>query len=89
MRKIAEAYELCPAILGLENPTQPGGPCVAFQAHKCKGACMGKEATGLHSGRMMSALAKLKVKTWAYPGPIGMAERDDSLDAEEIHVVDG
>jgi DNA polymerase-3 subunit epsilon len=89
LRKIADAYELCPVILGLEKPARPGGSCFAFQVHKCKGACVGKEAIGLHSARMMSALAKLKLKAWAYPGPIGLVERDDFLDAEEIHVVDG
>jgi DNA polymerase-3 subunit epsilon len=89
LRKIADAYELCPVILGLEKPTRPGGSCFGFQVHKCKGACVGKEAIGLHSARLMSALAKLKLKAWAYPGPIGLVERDDFLDAEEIHVVDG
>ena len=47
------------------------------------------EAIGLHSARMMSALAKLKLKACAYPGPIGLVERDDFLELEEIHVVDG
>ncbi len=87
LRKIAEAYELCPVILDLEKSTQPGRPCFAFQVHKCKGACVGKEPIGLHSARMMSALAKLKMDAWAYPGPIGLVERDDFLDVEEVHVV--
>ena len=89
MRKIADAYELCPAVLGLEKPTQPGRPCLAFRVHKCRGACVGKEAIGFHSARLMSALAKLKLKPWAYPGPIGLVERDDFLGVEEVHVVDG
>lgn len=89
LRKIAEAYELCPVILGLENPPQPGRACFAFQLHKCKGACVGKEAIGLHSARMMAAVAKLRLKAWAYPGAIGLVERDEFLDVEEIHVVNG
>jgi DNA polymerase-3 subunit epsilon len=89
LKKIADAYQLCPVILGLEKPTQPGRPCFAFQVHACKGACVGKEDIGMHSARLMAALAKLKLDTWAYPGPIGLVERDDFLDVEEIHVVDG
>ena len=89
LRKIADAYELCPVILGLEKPAQPGRPCFAFQVHACKGACVGKEAIGMHSARLMAALAKLKLDAWAYPGPIGLVERDDFLDVEEVHVVDG
>lgn len=89
LRKIADAYELCSVILGLEKPTQPGRPCFAFLVHACKGACVGKEAIGMHSARLMAALAKLKLEAWAYPGPIGLVERDDFLDVEEIHVVDG
>ena len=89
LKKIADAYELCPVILGLEKPTQPGRPCFAFQVHKCKGACVGKEPIGLHSARLMSALAKLKMDAWAYPGPIGLVERDEFLDVEEVHLVNG
>jgi len=43
----------------------------------------------MHSARLMAALAKLKLDAWAYPGPIGLVERDDFLDVEEVHVVDG
>lgn len=89
LRKIADAYELCPAILGLEKPAQPGRPCFAFQVHKCKGACVGKEPIGMHSARLMAALAKLKLEAWTYPGPIGLVERDDFLDVEEVHVANG
>ncbi len=89
LRKIAEAYQLCPALLGLENPPPPGRACFAHQVHKCKGACIGKEAIGLHSARLTSALAKLKLRAWPYPGPVGLVERDDFRDVEEVHVVDG
>ncbi|MGA7180447.1 MAG: exonuclease domain-containing protein [Thiobacillaceae bacterium] len=89
LRKIADAYELCPVILGLEKSTQPGRSCFAFQVHKCKGACVGREAIGSHSARMMAALAKLKLEGWPYPGPIGLVERDDFLELEEVHVVNG
>ena len=89
LRKIAEAYALCPAVLGLEKLNQPGRACFAHQTGKCKGACVGKEAIGLHSARTMTALAKLKLTAWPYPGPIGLVERDDFLCMEDVHVVDG
>lgn len=89
LRKIAEAYELCPIVLGLEKATRPGRPCFAHQVGKCRGACVGKEPIGLHSARMMAALGRLKLKAWPYPGPIGLVERDDFLDVEEVHVVHG
>jgi len=89
LRKIAEAHGLCPAILGLEPAPKPGRPCFAHQVHKCRGACVGKEPMGLHSARLMTALARMKVAAWPYPGPIGIVERDDFTGREEIHVVEG
>ncbi|OYY92743.1 MAG: ethanolamine utilization protein [Hydrogenophilales bacterium 28-61-23] len=89
LRKIADAYALCPVVLGLEKSTHPGRPCFAHQVGKCRGACVGKEPIGLHSARLMAALAKLKLKAWPYPGPIGLVEHDEFMDVEEVHVVDG
>ena len=88
LRKIAEAHGLCPAVLGLEKPALPGRPCFAFQLHKCRGACAGREPMGMHSARLMAALARLKLDTWPYSGPIGLVERDDFLGIEEVHVID-
>ncbi|KAB2319833.1 ethanolamine utilization protein [Betaproteobacteria bacterium SCN1] len=88
LKKIAEANQLCLATLGLEKTTGAGRPCFGFQLHQCKGACVGKEAIGLHSARLMAALARLKLKTWPYPGPIGVVERDVVSEREDIHVVE-
>lgn len=113
LRKIAEAYKLCPVLLGLEKPNKTPRPCscrraaprqelrplggqrsvgavnLAYQVGQCKGACVGKEPANLHSARLMSALAKLKVKPWPWPGPVGLIERDDFRDIEDVHVLDG
>ncbi len=88
LRKIAEAYKLCPTLLGLEKPNKTPRPCFAYQVGQCKGACIGKEARNLHSARLMTALAKLKVKPWPWPGPVGLVERDDFRAKEDIHVLD-
>lgn len=87
LKSIAEANQLCLATLGLEKTTGKGRPCFGFQLHQCKGACVGKEAIGMHSARLMAALARLKLKTWPYPGPIGVVERDEVSEREDIHVI--
>jgi DNA polymerase-3 subunit epsilon len=89
LRKIAAAYELCPVVLGLEKPSQPGRACFAHQLHQCRGACVGKETPGLHSARLMAALARLRLAPWPHPGPIGLVERDAFQEVEEVHLVDG
>jgi len=88
MRKIAEAHALCPLLLGLEQAAKSGRACFAHQVGKCRGACVDKEAIGLHSARLMAALAKHRLQAWPYPGPVGLVERDDILDTEDIHVID-
>ncbi|MDT3707604.1 MAG: exonuclease domain-containing protein [Thiobacillus sp.] len=87
LRKIAAAHELCPVILGLEK-TGTERACLAHGAHPCRGACAGKESVGLHSARLMAALARLRLDSWPYPGPIGIVERNEFLDREEVHLVD-
>ncbi|MBT9567190.1 MAG: GIY-YIG nuclease family protein [Thiobacillus sp.] len=89
LRKLAEAHTLCPVVLGLEKPAQPGRPCFAFQVQKCKGACVGDESLVHHGLRMRMALVQMKLQAWDYPGPIGLVERNDFLDLEEVHLVDG
>ncbi|MBK6741916.1 MAG: 3'-5' exoribonuclease [Hydrogenophilales bacterium] len=89
LRKIAEAHRLCLVVLGLETTSAPGRPCIAYPLHQCKGACIGKEPVGLHSARLMSALAKLKLKTWPYPGAIGIVETDEVTGRRDIHVIRG
>lgn len=76
-------------ILGLEKPARPGRPCFAHQVKQCRGACVGKETVGVHSVRMKSALMKLKLTAWPYPGAIGVVERDELRQLEEVHVVNG
>ena len=88
LASIAEANQLCLATLGLEKTTVKGRPCFAFQLNQCRGVCVGKESPGLHSARLMAALARLKLKTWPYPGAIGVVERDEVSEREDIHVVE-
>ncbi|MGO9935833.1 MAG: exonuclease domain-containing protein [Steroidobacteraceae bacterium] len=99
LTEIARARGLCLKVLGLE---QGEGSCFALQVGKCRGACTGKEALILHRMRVQLALSALKIKSWPFPGRIGLREgnwRSDrhgglSSDAYgdarggEIHVLD-
>lgn len=88
LRSIAQGHQLCQAVLGLEKTAGAGRPCFGHQVQQCLGACIGKEPIGMHSARLMSALAKLKLKSWPYRGPVGIVERDPVSERQEIHVVD-
>lgn len=87
LRKLAEAHFLCPALLGLEAE-KPGKACSAVKGHHCRGACIGKEPVSRHSARLMTALAKAKLRPWPYPGPVALVERDHFGMIEDFHVVD-
>lgn len=80
--EIAAEHGLCHGLLGLER-LPAGRPCFAHQIRKCRGACVGKEPVSLHSGRLMAALARLKLKSWPYAGPALLRE------GPEVHVIDG
>ena len=88
LRKLAEAHRLCHTLLGL-GTAKAGEPCVAFKQKSCRGACVGKEAVAMHSARLMSALAKFRIDSWPYAGPVAFVERDEFGMREDFHLVDG
>ncbi len=99
LRKLADAHRLCYALLGLgalekalekAPATAPdkGDPCVAYKQRTCRGACIGKEAASLHGARLMSALAKFKLRAWPYAGPVGFLESDEFGMRTDFHLVD-
>lgn len=81
LRSIADQYQLCLSVLGLEK-TGTGRPCFAHQLKKCKGACVGLEKPLAHAARLTMAMNKLKLTAWPYRGAIGIQEGD------ELHIVD-
>lgn len=87
LRKIADAHRLCYSLLGI-GESAPGDPCVAYKQKSCRGACIGKEAASLHSARLMSALAKFKLRPWPYSGPVGLLESDEFGMRTDFHLVD-
>jgi DNA polymerase-3 subunit epsilon len=82
LTELADEHGLCHVVLGLEEGTA-GRPCFAHQIRKCKGACVGKEPLSTHSGRLMAALARLRLKPWPFNGPALLRE------GSEAHVIDG
>lgn len=87
LRKLAEAHFLCPALLGLEA-VKEGKACTGVKGHQCRGACIGKEPISRHSARLMTALAKLKLKEWPHAGPVALVERDEFGMLEDFHLFD-
>jgi DNA polymerase III subunit epsilon len=77
---------LCLKTLGRE---QGEGSCFAYQLRKCRGACVGLEPRALHDARLQLALATLRVKTWPFPGPIGIREPAPDARGTCVHVIDG
>jgi len=88
LRKLAEAHRLCHNQIGIGTGNR-GEACVGYKQRTCRGACIGKEPISLHSARLMAALAKHRLHTWAYPGPIALLERDEFGMHEDYHVIDG
>jgi DNA polymerase III subunit epsilon len=90
LRKLAEAHFLCPVLLGLDAVKGAPGekPCTSVRSGACRGACIGKEPISRHSARLMTALSRLKLQVWPYPGPVALVERDEFGMLEDFHVFD-
>ncbi|WP_148716584.1 exonuclease domain-containing protein [Chitinolyticbacter meiyuanensis] len=85
--KLADGLNLCRQVLRLEPRAGKGSrACFGVQIGRCKGACIGKEAPGVHNARLLAALAKHRFASWPYPGPIGIPEGDAW--APQLHVID-
>ncbi len=83
LRQMAETHALCPKLLGLESGK---GGCFAYQLRRCKGVCAGREAPELHYLRLQQALAAHRLKTWPYPGKIGIREQNPLTGHTQLHV---
>lgn len=70
----ADAQGLCKKVLGLEAPRPDSTACSGLAAGKCKGACIGREPLSSHQARLLAGLARHRLPSWPYPGPIGLAE---------------
>ncbi len=81
----AREASLCLKALGRE---QGAGSCFAYQVHKCRGTCVGKEPRALHDARLQLALASLRIKPWPFAGAIGIREPEPGTRSTCLHVID-
>jgi DNA polymerase-3 subunit epsilon len=85
LRGVVRAQSLCGVLSGLE----PGpGPCSFHAAGTCRGACIGAENPLLHTARLVSALARLRLAPWPFRGPIAVRESDPYRAMSEVHILD-
>ncbi|KPQ28605.1 MAG: DNA polymerase III subunit epsilon [Marinobacter excellens HL-55] len=85
IRGIAAKNDLCGKLLGLE-PASPG-PCFQRSLGRCKGACDGAEDTTRYNLRMQIAFHALRLKTWPWPGSIGLVEENPDTSRTDILVI--
>ena len=85
LRGLAKEHALCPRMIGIESGK---GTCFAHQLKCCDGVCAGKENPELHYLRLKQALIPHRLKTWPYPGRIGIREHDEESDRTQLHVFD-
>lgn len=82
LRTMAEEHGLCQALLGIEK-RKPGEACFGRQLKRCQGACEGGESVERHHLRLMTALARLKVRDWPFQGPAVYREGEAALVFED------
>ncbi len=83
LRQLAQAHALCPQYLGLESGN---GPCFSYQLKRCKGVCCHQESPELHYLRLKQALISHQLKSWPYPGKIGIRESNAKNGKSAVHV---
>ncbi|MCH8499423.1 MAG: GIY-YIG nuclease family protein [Marinobacter sp.] len=85
LRGVAAKNELCGRLLGLEPPGQ--GPCFQRTLGRCKGACEGLEDVLRYNLRAQIGFHGLHLKTWPWPGPVGVVEQDPESGRTDILVI--
>ncbi|WP_374692205.1 exonuclease domain-containing protein [Accumulibacter sp.] len=85
LRVLADAHQLCHKHLGIE---QAVAACSAYRQKNCRGACIGKELAMQHGARLLSALARVRIRSWPYRGTVAVIERDDFGMRQDIHLID-
>jgi len=72
IRNLGKENKLCDKYLGLEKTK---GACFAYQLNCCKGACIQEESRLSYNIRFSQAVAKYKIKTWPFRGPVIIKEQ--------------
>lgn len=82
---IIQKNELCNRLLGLEPAGE--GACFQRRLGRCQGACEGDEDVTRYNLRMQIAFHALRLKTWPWPGLIGVVESNAKTGRTDIHVI--
>ena len=77
---IAQEYNLCDKLLGLEK-TKAG--CFGHRLDRCKGACLGKEKAVAYNLRLEEALFATKIRPWPFPGAVLIKETNQFTGLKE------
>jgi DNA polymerase-3 subunit epsilon len=85
LRGVIRTHGLCAVLTHLESAP---GPCTFRTTGTCRGACVGAENPVLHTARLVSALARLRLAAWPFRGPIAVRESDPYRAMSEVHVLD-
>ena len=85
LRGMAIDNRLCPRVIGIESGKST---CFAHQLKRCDGVCAGKESPALHYLRLKQALIPHRLKSWPYPGKIGIREYSEATNRSQLHVFD-
>jgi len=85
LRRLADTHRLCYGLVGIERHIA-GRPCFRAMLKRCAGACYGEEPLEAHEERLRSALIRLELSTWPFPGAIALREQGEGL--QQFHVLD-
>lgn len=84
LRHKAKEHRLCEYLMGTEKRS----PCFASQLGTCQGACSNQESAIRYNTRLLEAFSPSSIKTWPFPGPIAIVERDRERERSEGFVID-
>ena len=76
LSRLVKEYGLCEKMLGLHKSS---GPCFSYHLGYCKGACIGKEKSGIFNARFIIAFASTKLRSWPFTGPIVILEKNEDM----------
>jgi excinuclease Cho len=84
LRELADEWKLCLGVMGVER-LQRGRRCFRAGLGRCAGACGGSEPLEAHAARLAGALAGVAIRSWPWPGAVGLVEEDDAM--RQVHIV--
>jgi DNA polymerase III subunit epsilon len=86
---LAADNELCWQVMSAKKIA---GPCFAYQIHRCRGYCMGKENLLQHNLRLLGAMAPYKFRDWpiesATKTAVAITETHPEHGWEQVHLFD-